>query len=254
MSHFRKLALACAVPFILVGCATGPGKKSSSTEQSEMYSAMGTEALLRGDLAQAITDLRHAIEINSKNSIAHNHLGLALYGLGRREEAIANYRRALAIDPAYSDAHINLGMSYFQEAKLTPAKAEFKRALDNVEYKYRHRALTNLAQISLAEGRLEEARTYLYESLSVNPDYCMTHFLFGTLHLRESDPQKATESFRKSVRSTCVSSAEGHLQLGIAYSKSKDYEKARQTFALVVEKFPESDQAKRAGEQLRSMP
>ncbi len=236
------------------GCALKKSADKSPKEKSEMYSNIGTEALLRGDHAQAVEDLRKAVQLDDRNAIAHNHLGLAYFAYGKREDAKRELERAIALDPTYSDAYINLANLVVENNEFTLGRELYNKALSNLEYKNRHRALTNLAQLELKQGHHDRARMFLYQSLQANEEYCLTHFLLGTVYMRDNEPARAADSFRKSVKSTCTTNVDGHMQLGIAYMKAKQYDKAKNAFSLLIDQFPETAQAKEAKEQLRVIP
>lgn len=240
--------------FALGGCATTSTSKKSPQEMSQLYTELGTNALLRGEYSQAIEDLRMALRHNDKNAIAHNHLGLAYLGLSQRDLARKSINRAVEIDPLLSDAWINRGNLSLGENKPNEARKDFKKALENLEYRYRHRALTSLAQLELSQNNTDAARELIYQSIAYNPDYCLSHFLMGSIMLRDKNPTRASDEFKKSVKSNCVENPEGHLQLGVAYMQLKEFDKARKTFVYVLEQFPSTAQAKQAGEQLRVMP
>lgn len=257
--NFRTLNLAiCAATALLcASCATGAREKTderSPKEIAQLYVDLGTQALLRQELPQAVEDLRKAILLDSNNAIAHNHLGLAYFGLGRKELAKASLERSVLIDSKYSDAYINLGRLAEETKNFSLAKHYYNKALDNLEYKARHRALTNLASLALRENNSEEAKKLLYQSIQANPDYCLSHFLIGSILMRENQPLMAAESFKKSVANTCATNVEGHYQLGLAYLRSRSFEKAKTQFVHLVEHYPQTLEAQRAGEQLRTIP
>jgi Tfp pilus assembly protein PilF len=209
---------------------------------------------MRGEFTQAVEDLRKALVLDDKNAMAHNHLGLSYYGLGRKSAAKAEIERAVEIDRMYSDAHINLSRFALDANNHALAREELNLALENLEWKQRHRALTNLAQLDLLENKLDEARQVLYQSLQVNPDYCLSHFLLGSIFMRDGKAARAAEEFHKSVKSTCASNVEGHLQMGLAYMKAREYSKARATLSFLVDQYPQTVQAQRAGQLLRDIP
>lgn len=240
---------------LVVSCSTASKNEQKSPEElSNLYTQMGTQALLRGEFPQAIEDLRKALSLDRKNAIAHNHLGLAYFELGKKDLARQEVMKATEADPNYSDAYVNLGNFFAAEGKYTEARAEFKKALENLEYKTRHRALTNLAQLAIRENNYDEAKKFLYQSIQANPHYCMSHFLLGSIYMRENSTLRASDEFKKSVAHTCVSNLEGQFQLGLAYLKNKEYDKARGQFVMLVEQYPQSEQAQRAGEQLKNIP
>lgn len=256
-----KLSLASvlavfAVSTIFLGaCSSTPkSEKKSPKELAALYVELGTGSLTRKEYPEAVEDLRKAITLDSSNAVAHNHLGLAYYGLGKRELAKEEVSRAVSEDPKYSDGYINLGNFSYEEKNNALARRYYNKALENLEYKYRHRALTALAQLALGENSLAEARRYLDESLEANPEYCLSHFLLGKLLTRENNTKSAADEFAKSVAGACVANPSAHYQLGLAYLKLRAFPKAKNAFVFLVQAFPQTVEAQKAGEQLRNIP
>ncbi len=66
--------------------------------------------LQKPDLAE--TAFREAIERNSRDAVAHNHLGILERRKGRFNEARDSYRRATEINSEYAAAYLNLGILF----------------------------------------------------------------------------------------------------------------------------------------------
>jgi tetratricopeptide (TPR) repeat protein len=94
---------------------------------------------------EAITQFRQALQLNPTDAQAYHDLGIALYQEHRLDEAIACFRRALCYQPDYADAHYNLGNALVLEYKFDEAAREYREALrlepDSVDIKNRLRAL-----------------------------------------------------------------------------------------------------------------
>ena len=241
--------------FFLSSCSSiAKNEKKSPEDLSMLYSDLGTQSLMRSEFPQAVEDFRKALVLDSKNKVALNHIGLAYYGLGKKSLAKEQLMKAIEIDPNYSDAYINLANFALEDKQYDQAKGYLKKALDNLEYKYRHRALTNLAQIEFFLNNTDRARELLYQSLQSNSEYCMTHFLLGSIAMRENNSKRAADEFKKSVAKTCVSNVEGHYQLGLAYLKNREFDKARNVFVMLIDQHSETIQGQKASDQLRNIP
>ena len=94
---------------------------------------------------EAVTQFRQALQLNPTDAQAYHDLGIALYQEHRLDEAIACFRRALCYQPDYADAHYNLGNALVLEYKFDEAAREYREALrlepDSVDIKNRLRAL-----------------------------------------------------------------------------------------------------------------
>ena len=70
-----------------------------------------------------------ALACNSQNSIAHNNLGNVMASRGQIDEAITHYRKALEIRPNYLEAHYNLALELADQGRLDEAGEHFQKAL-----------------------------------------------------------------------------------------------------------------------------
>ena len=63
---------------------------------------LGVAKVFLGKDEEAVTQLRHAIEINRNFHPAHFYLAVALAGLGRLDEARVAAKEGLSIDPTFT--------------------------------------------------------------------------------------------------------------------------------------------------------
>lgn len=94
----RALAVGTSLALVL-GC--------TSLEGARLY-ARGTDALERGDGAEAVVELERAAELLPEASPVQNHLGLAYVQVGRDAEARAAFQRAVDLDCSNQAAQHNL--------------------------------------------------------------------------------------------------------------------------------------------------
>ena len=72
------------------------------------FSNLGTALSNAGDMDQAITCFRRALELQPNYPQAHSNLGNVLSNQGKLDEAVICYRRAVDLQPNYVGAHSNL--------------------------------------------------------------------------------------------------------------------------------------------------
>jgi predicted TPR repeat methyltransferase len=90
---------------------------------------LGNALSLAGNNEEAINCLKKTIQQNPDHAPAYYNLGNALYSRGEQESAIKNFRKALAIDPGFSDANNNLASLLSDTGHEEEAKELFERAL-----------------------------------------------------------------------------------------------------------------------------
>jgi tetratricopeptide (TPR) repeat protein len=77
---------------------------SCAATESSVYYTRGTQALERGDLPTAITDLEEAVRLDPSLSRNHNNLASAYMAAGRIADGWPHVRKAVAIDPGNEHA------------------------------------------------------------------------------------------------------------------------------------------------------
>jgi protein O-mannosyl-transferase len=93
----------------------------------------------------------HALEINARNFVAENNLGLALMRQGRRDDAILHFRNAAALEPADATSQLNLGIYAQEQGDLALATEHYRAVLElTPEVQLRASAFANLGTVYFA--------------------------------------------------------------------------------------------------------
>jgi TolB-like protein/DNA-binding winged helix-turn-helix (wHTH) protein/Flp pilus assembly protein TadD len=134
----------------------------------ELYTS---RASLRSDqdrYGEALSDLRHAIELNPNDSQALSAMGYAHMTNGHPREALANYSAATILDPLDFNVHARscialADMARYDEADTACAHA---RALaPNASWAY-----VASSWLECARGRIDEALKWNATALKISPD------------------------------------------------------------------------------------
>jgi hypothetical protein len=117
----------------------------------------------------SITLFEHALAVTSRNYVAHDNLGSALFTDGRIDEAIDHYTEALRINPDYLESHNNLGAALFRKGRIDEAINYYMGALrikPDLE-----EAHNNLGAALFRKGKIDEAIAHFREAIRIRPDY-----------------------------------------------------------------------------------
>jgi Flp pilus assembly protein TadD len=131
----------------------------------ELLSLEGILADEDGDLTEAETAFRKALELNARQSGLHNNLGYNLLLQGKADDAAFEFRRAIDIDPRSAIAHNNLAAALAAQSLSAEAVAEWQRAADSAA------GHNNLAAVWIERGRYPEARAELETALRLRPNF-----------------------------------------------------------------------------------
>ncbi len=90
------------------------GTERTGGDLGEKWFVKGREALERGQIAEAIGSLRHALEADARSIDAHLYLGIALAMDAQVYEAIDIFEAALALSPSDFMVNFKLAELYFR--------------------------------------------------------------------------------------------------------------------------------------------
>ncbi|HEX9109837.1 MAG TPA: tetratricopeptide repeat protein, partial [Terriglobales bacterium] len=168
-----------------------------SSTLPEVHLSLGSVYSTTGKNAQAIAELKRALELAPNSDEAYRRLGDAYLASGQAAEAIEAYQNAVGANPYFWWNHNSLGKAYLELGDSAKARAPFQKvvelASDNpIGYE-------NIGAVYFREGKWLEAIPYFQKGLSLAPD-APTYSNLGTCYffLRRYDEsvkmfQKATE-------------------------------------------------------------
>jgi tetratricopeptide (TPR) repeat protein len=81
-----------------------------------------------GRHAEAVTDARHALDLDPLSRVQNTFLGRRLYVAGDYAAAAAQLRKAIALDPEFWNAHDLLGLVLLEQGDFAAAVKELERA------------------------------------------------------------------------------------------------------------------------------
>jgi protein O-GlcNAc transferase len=151
----------------------------------------------RGDHAQALRQIDHALKINPQSASAHNNRGVVLAELKRPDEALVSYDKAIALSPDYVDAFCNRGDAFRNLKHFDEALASYDRAVilapDRVElHNKRANVLTELQ-------RFDEAVASYTQATSLKPDFSEAFNNRGVALARLRRFHEAVESYDHAI-------------------------------------------------------
>ncbi|MDO6445720.1 sulfotransferase [Colwellia sp. 1_MG-2023] len=189
--------------------------------------ALGDVCKFERNFKQAIVYYLQALSAKPKLAIGHLNLSFCYLQIGKLEESEQSCLNALAIIPNFSQAEDHLGQIYIVKNELGKAQALFEKQLKvngkNVK------ALYTLGNIVKSQGKLEKAKAYYQQAITIYPEYSQAHFTFATInkYIDKNDPHIALmqEEYNKANLPT-----ENKIQLSFALSKAyedlQDYSQA----------------------------
>ena len=121
-----------------------------------------------GNLPVALVLLKRATEVDPKNKVAWNNLGLIYLVMRENDQAIAAFQKQIEVNPYDEYAYNNLGRVYWNERKYDDAVKAFNKQLENNPLdKFAH---ANLGQMYSEWHKYDLAAPELEKAASLTPD------------------------------------------------------------------------------------
>lgn len=186
----------------------------------------------RGQLPQAVQELRAAKDLDFRQVEARLELGHVLRRLGKDEDALWEFREVLRVDPRLAPAHMGLGMvlerqgksddairaygeairiepdapaAYFGRGAAYARKGEHDRAIQDYDQAIRLRPRdpmywNNRCFTRALAGRLEPALADCNEALRLRPDYAAALDSRGLAYLKLDQIDRAIADYDAALR------------------------------------------------------
>ena len=164
---------------------------------TDLLTNLGTIALQKGLLEDAIRIIGKSLQINPNQPYALNNRGNALKDLKRMDEALVSYDRALVLKPGYADAYFNRGNILHELKRLDEALTSYDLAIalkpDYIE------AYLNRGNVFRDLNLLKEALESYGYAIGLRLDYANAYLNQG-LVLRDLDRlEEALVSYDKAI-------------------------------------------------------
>jgi len=104
--------------------------RSRNDNLPEVHLSLGSIYTATGKNAQAVSEIRRALQLEPNSDDGYVRLGRAYLVTGQRDAAIAALKKAVALNPYYWYNHNQLGIAYYTMGRDTDALQEFKRVVE----------------------------------------------------------------------------------------------------------------------------
>ncbi len=162
----------------------------------EVHFALGSGYGFTGKSAEAVVELKRALELAPNSDEGYRRLGEAYRSMGRKEESIRAYERAAQINPYYWENYNELATAYYQFGDNEKAVSTFRRVTevepDNPA------GWVNLGTAYFQVGKWDECITAYQKALQLQPDY-LTYSNLGSAYFYLKRYDEAARMFEKAV-------------------------------------------------------
>jgi tetratricopeptide (TPR) repeat protein len=232
------LLLSCCV---LVAPDSAQTSEQQSTLTAEQYIQEGNRYAKEKQYDKAVDAFRLAIKLNPNLATAYFGLGSAYANMGRVTDALDPMRTAARLDPNNPLAHLNLGRALASLRRFDDGLAEMneaKRLSPNNANVYNE--IGNVLLDGL--GRFDEALTAYVEARRLNAALPYVHHNIGLAYMRLGKFSDAIVPLQEALRLD-PQYRNARYFLADAYTKTRSYEKAIDSWTKFLELVPNGPDA-----------
>ena len=162
----------------------------------EVHFSLGSVFTSTGKPAEAIIELKRALELAPKSDDGYRRLGDVYAETGRKSEAIDSYKKAVELNPYYWLNYNALGSAYFNFGDSEHAAASFRKVIElepgnSVGY-------DNLAAADMRMEKWDDSIANFQKSLQIHP-YYSTYSNLGTAYFFLQRYGEAVQMFERAV-------------------------------------------------------
>jgi eukaryotic-like serine/threonine-protein kinase len=162
----------------------------------EVHLAMGSAYLVTGKFAEAVEEIKRAVELAPNSDEGYRRLAMAYLRSGKKNEAIETYRKAIQIGPYYWTNYNALGNAYWELGDYDRALTAFQRVVElapEISFGYE-----NVGNVHFSQGRFKESIPYYEKALAITPNPDL-YSNIGTAYFYLQRYAEAVPMFEKAV-------------------------------------------------------
>jgi tetratricopeptide (TPR) repeat protein len=198
---------------------------------------LGVMYCRRGQIAEGMTLLEGALNLNPGIPSAHANLADTFQVLGRLTEALPHYEQALRLEPSSYKTRINYGLTLEALGRHRQAMGQFQQALsvkpdDPV-------ALAQVGRLYETAGKPDQAIEQYVACLRSDPRQASAHARLGRLLGQQGRAQEAVAHLLEAIR--LVPEEPGpYMDLGCVQMQTGHWQQARASFENALRRAPQS--------------
>lgn len=249
MKTWKSLSTLCLLPAILLlalsGCARTDGTRFVRSEQVSLSPEAKAsfnylkylDLKRRNQSDKALRALQNATQLAPSPEL-YIEQGRHYWSQGRPDMAQETIKSGLQEFPGQGDLVRYLARLYIEQDKLDNATSLLSVYLR--QHGGEPGTVAEMAQVYLRKERYGKARELL-QSVPQKQRTKRIHYLLGRTFLQEDQPERAVPHFRSAVEAD-PDYLQAWAQLGYARETNGDYARAKQAYAVLLDKGRENDE------------
>lgn len=201
---------------------------------------MGTSQFESGNYPAALVDLLKAEELDPKNPVVHNNLGLTYFMRQRYELAEKQMRKALSLNQTYSECRNNLARVLIEVGRYKEAEKELKIVLDDLTYGSIDKTYINLGLAQFNQKSYPLAKESFLHAMNAARDNCIANAYYGRTLFEMKDYEAAAPALDTAI-GFCQRAVydEPHYYSALTYYRLGQKDKSLARFSEIIKIYPE---------------
>ncbi|MGZ3721373.1 MAG: tetratricopeptide repeat protein [Bdellovibrionales bacterium] len=233
----RLLTVILAVLSVL-GCASS---SKGDHDRAMLHLQIGTGYLSAGQYPMAMAELLKAEQLDPKNPLILNNLGLAFFVRGKNKQAEEKFRLAIGYESKFSDAKNNLGRVLIDTGRSNEALKILHEVEGDLTYQSAEKTYSNLGMAYFALGNYKKAEDYLSRSLEIRRQSCTTADFYGRTLLEMKRLTQAAKVLDQAIEFCRQDKFEEPIYFSaMSYFSLGEKEKTRARLEELLKDYPKS--------------
>lgn len=248
--------LALGVFALSAGCASGPKKKEpSERERVALYVDAAQAAIVEKDPVGAMQFLKSAEEIDPNYAPIYHARAMAYTMRKQDAEALLDMKHAVELDPKNSYSNNTYGKMLLDAGRVNEAEQHLKVAATDPTFRESYKARTSLGILYYRQNRMDEADRSFEQASNEDPaNSCIAYYYRGHIAVKRNQLSQAAQYYDRASSKLCAGFADAHFALGLVHEKSRRFDLARKKFLDVSQNFPEAPVSEQAVNHLKKIP
>jgi type IV pilus assembly protein PilF len=233
----------------LVACVPYEETKPASVN-AEYHYIMGVTALDEHNPTDALKEFLLAEESDPRDPQIQSGLAQAYWLKQAHDLAEKHFKNAIELSDSDPQYYHNLAALYLSMERYDDSINAFKTAAENLLFDRPEQAWTAIGLANFQKQDYPAAERSYRKAMSLNSRYYLAPFHLGELYYSQERPVEALDMFTLAV-GLAPEFSNGHYWQGLVYMKTKEIDKAKQSFKEVVRLAPLSETARLASNYLK---
>lgn len=169
-------------------------------EKADLYMRIGISHMERGQFPQALKNLLKSEELNPKNPVVYNALGLAYLYRDREDLSEKNFLKSISLDSKATETRNNYAQLLIKQKKYPKALEQLKLAVADLTYNFPHKSYFNLGYLYFEMGRYDQALTAFEKAQDFEKEDCQIATYYGRTYLELKRYASANTALNRAVQ------------------------------------------------------